>query len=101
MRAYFGETCAVVGIVRRHQSHGVLAGLGRLDHRQVVTAMLARYYLHPEVHMAIRTTRSVGMILLGVWLILFGLQAFVPLPIPAAVSAVLALIAGVLIILGM
>ena len=51
--------------------------------------------------MAIRTTRSVGMILLGVWLILFGLQAFVPLPIPAAVSAVLALIAGVLIILGM
>ena len=51
--------------------------------------------------MAIRTTRSVGMILLGVWLILTGLQAFTPLPIPAAVNAVLALIAGVLIIVGM
>jgi hypothetical protein len=51
--------------------------------------------------MAIRTTRSVGMILLGVWLILTGLQAFVAVPIPAAVSAVLALIAGVLVILGM
>ena len=51
--------------------------------------------------MAVRTTRSVGMMLLGVWLILAGLQVFVPLPIPAAVSAALALIAGVLIILGM
>ena len=51
--------------------------------------------------MAIRTTRSVGMILLAVWLILYGLQAFVAVPIPAAVSASLAIIAGVLIILGM
>ena len=51
--------------------------------------------------MAIRTTRSVGMILLGVWLILNGLQAFTPLPIPTAVNGVLALLAGVLILLGM
>lgn len=70
-------------------------------HRPVVTATPAGYYLHPEATMVIRPTRSVGMILLGLWLILFGVQVFVALPIPAALSAALALIAGVLIILGM
>ncbi len=51
--------------------------------------------------MAIRTTRSVGMILLGIWLILTGLTAFINLPIPNAISAAIALIAGVLILIGM
>ena len=51
-------------------------------------------------HMAIRTTRSVGMMLLAIWLILTGIQTFVSLPVPAALSAALALIAGVLILLG-
>jgi hypothetical protein len=51
--------------------------------------------------MAIRTTRSIGMVLLGVWLILTGLSAFVALPIPPVVSGLLALIAGILILVGM
>ena len=51
--------------------------------------------------MAIRTTRSVGMLLLGIWLIVSGLTAFAALPIPGVLMAALALIAGVLILLGM
>jgi hypothetical protein len=51
--------------------------------------------------MAIRSTRSVGMLLLGIWLILTGITAFVALPIPPMISAVIALLAGVLIIVGM
>jgi hypothetical protein len=54
-----------------------------------------------EVTMAIRTTRSVGMLLLGIWLILTGVASFMTVPIPTVVMAVLAVIAGVLILLGM
>ena len=51
--------------------------------------------------MAIRTTRSAGTLLLGIWLILTGLGGFVALPIPGVLMAVLALIEGVLLLLGM
>lgn len=51
--------------------------------------------------MAIRPTRNVGMILLALWLILTGLMSFVAMPMPAVVMAVLALLAGVFILLGM
>jgi hypothetical protein len=51
--------------------------------------------------MAIRTTRNVGMLLLGIWLIVTGISGFAALPIPGIVMAALALIAGVLILLGM
>lgn len=51
--------------------------------------------------MAIRTTRSIGMMLLAIWLILTGLSAIVAFPLPALVSAVIAILAGVLILLGM
>jgi hypothetical protein len=51
--------------------------------------------------MAIRTTRSAGMLLLAIWLLLTGISAFVALPIPGVLSAALALIAGTLILLGM
>ncbi|MBA3271772.1 MAG: hypothetical protein H0T71_14810 [Acidobacteria bacterium] len=51
--------------------------------------------------MAIRTTRSIGMMLLGIWLILTGITTFATLPVPAVLMAALALIAGVLIIVGM
>jgi hypothetical protein len=40
------------------------------------------------------------MLLLSVWLILTGLGGFVALPLPGVVMAVLALIAGVLILVG-
>jgi hypothetical protein len=50
--------------------------------------------------MAIRTTRSVGMLLLSIWLILSGLAGLAPLPIPGVIMAVLALLAGILILVG-
>jgi hypothetical protein len=51
--------------------------------------------------MAIRMTRSAGMLLLAIWLILTGISGFAALPIPGVVMAALALIAGILILVGM
>ena len=45
-------------------------------------------------------TRSAGMLLLGIWLILTGIGALAPLPIPGIVSGVIALLAGILILIG-
>lgn len=47
-----------------------------------------------------RITRNVGMLLLGIWLILTGLASFVPLGGLGVVLAILAIIAGILILLG-
>ncbi len=52
--------------------------------------------------MAIRLTRSAGMIVLAIFLILWGLAAFVPgLGGLNIVLAILAIVAGILIILGL
>jgi hypothetical protein len=51
--------------------------------------------------MAIRTTRNAGMLLLGIYLIVIGISGFAALPIPGVLMAALALIAGVLILIGM
>lgn len=50
--------------------------------------------------MAVMVTRSAGMLLLAAWLIVSGLAGLVALPIPGIVMSVLALIAGVLILVG-
>lgn len=50
--------------------------------------------------MAVRMTRNAGMLLLGVYLILVGLGGLVGLGLPAPLTAVLALLAGVLIVIG-
>ena len=50
--------------------------------------------------MAITLTRSAGMLVLAVWLMLTGLSGLVALPLPGALMAALALIAGVLILVG-
>ena len=44
--------------------------------------------------------RNVGMLLLGIYLVLVGVSGIATLGIPAMVMAVLALIAGILIIVG-
>jgi hypothetical protein len=44
--------------------------------------------------------RNVGMLLLGIWLVLYGLAGMVPLALPSPLMAVLALLAGVLILVG-
>lgn len=49
--------------------------------------------------MSVKMTKNMGMILLAVWLILTGLMQLVTIPIPAIVMAVLAIAAGVLILL--
>jgi hypothetical protein len=51
--------------------------------------------------MAIRMTRSAGMLLLAIWLIVTGIGGFAALPIPGVLMAALALIAGILILVGM
>ena len=50
--------------------------------------------------MAITFQRNMGMLLLGIWLVLFGLAGIVPLGLPSPLMAILALLAGVLILAG-
>ena len=50
--------------------------------------------------MAIKFQRNAGMLLLGLWLLLNGLANIGAVPMPAQVMAVLALVAGVLILIG-
>ena len=50
--------------------------------------------------MAVTFQRNVGMLLLAVWLILNGLGALIPLGLPFQLMAILALLAGILILVG-
>jgi len=50
--------------------------------------------------MALVVTRSAGMLLLSIWLILTGLAGLATFPIPHVLMAALALIAGALILVG-
>ena len=50
--------------------------------------------------MAVLLNRSAGMIVLGIWLLLHGVAAFVPFTMPLQVMPALALVAGVLILAG-
>jgi hypothetical protein len=50
--------------------------------------------------MAIVFQKSVGLLLLAVWLILYGLMGMVAFALPAPVMSVLALLAGILILVG-
>jgi hypothetical protein len=50
--------------------------------------------------MAVTFQRNAGMLLLAVWLILYGLAGMVALALPPPLMAVLALLAGILILVG-
>jgi hypothetical protein len=50
--------------------------------------------------MALGIQRNMGLLLLSIWLILYGLSGLVALGLPAQLMAILALIAGVLILAG-
>ena len=50
--------------------------------------------------MAFRLQRNAGMLVLAVYLILEGLNGIVPIHLPVPLMAVLALLAGVLILAG-
>jgi hypothetical protein len=50
--------------------------------------------------MALNVTRSAGMLVLAVYLVIIGLVGLLQLPVPLMVTAVLALVAGILILMG-
>lgn len=50
--------------------------------------------------MAVTFQRNAGFLVLALWLILYGLAGIVPLGLPSPVMAVLALVAGILILVG-
>jgi hypothetical protein len=50
--------------------------------------------------MAVVLQRNIGMLLLAIFLVLYGLAGMVALGLPSPVLAVLALLAGLLILLG-
>ena len=50
--------------------------------------------------MAVTFQKNAGLLLLAVWLILSGVSGMMALGLPAPVMAVLALLAGVLILVG-
>ncbi len=50
--------------------------------------------------MAVAVTRNIGTLVLGIYLVLVGLSGLVPLGLPAMLMAVLALLAGILILAG-
>jgi hypothetical protein len=50
--------------------------------------------------MALNVRRSAGMLVLAVYLIIIGLVRLLQLPVPLMVTAVLALVAGILILMG-
>ena len=50
--------------------------------------------------MAVVLPRNGGMLVLGIWLALYGIAGLVPLGLPSPLMAVLALIAGILILVG-
>ena len=50
--------------------------------------------------MAVLIQRNLGLLVLAVWLIVYGLSGLVAFALPAPLMAILALIAGVLILAG-
>ena len=50
--------------------------------------------------MAVGVQRNLGLLVLAIWLILTGLSGFVALGLPAVLMGVLALVAGILILVG-
>lgn len=50
--------------------------------------------------MAVIATRNLGHLLLAIWLILSGLAGLVALPLPPLVMPLLALLAGILFLVG-
>jgi hypothetical protein len=61
---------------------------------------LTSFNMRMEDYVAVRFQKNVGMLLLAIWLILYGLAGMVGLGLPAPLMAVLALLAGVLLLVG-
>jgi len=46
-----------------------------------------------------KITKNLGMILLAIWLIITGIMQLVSIPIPAMIMAIIAIAAGILILI--
>jgi hypothetical protein len=77
--------------------YAVVSFVSRFEHAPGVDTTGKRY---KEDGMAVTFQRNVGMLLLAVWLILYGLAGMIALALPSPLMAVLALLAGVLILVG-
>jgi hypothetical protein len=64
------------------------------------TAVTGRHQSKNEDTMALLATRSAGMTVLAIYQIVVGVTGLASLAVPLAATAVLALLAGVLILLG-
>lgn len=67
----------------------------RCDHRHRMTVHATQ-----EDELAVTFQRNVGMLLLAAWLICYGLAGLIAFVLPAPLMAVLALLAGILILVG-
>jgi hypothetical protein len=56
--------------------------------------------LNKETKMTVNFQRNIGLLVLAIWLILYGLAGTVALALPVPLMAVLALLAGILILVG-
>ena len=59
-----------------------------------------RSFEFKEDEMPVTFQRNIGMLLLAVWLILYGLAGTIAFVLPAPLMAILALLSGVLILVG-
>ncbi len=50
--------------------------------------------------MAVNVQKNIGFLILAVWLILYGLTGLVSFAMPVPLMAILALLAGILILVG-
>jgi hypothetical protein len=60
----------------------------------------SRFTRDQGAHVAVGFQRNVGLLLLAIWLILYGISGMVALGLPSPLMAVLALLAGILILVG-
>src|SRR5687768_14177803 len=65
-----------------------------------VTGHARNYAIKGDEMAGIGINRNAGLLLLAIWLILTGLSGLAALPIPAVLMTVLALLAGILILVG-
>jgi hypothetical protein len=73
-----------------------------MGRRGIATCGIERYFSHKEVsNMKMNVTKSLGMLLLGIWLIVTGVLTVLSVgnPIVHVLLALLAIAAGVLIVL--
>ena len=64
-----------------------------------MAALGLTFFTHNEVN-NMRLTNNLGMLLLAIWLILTGLIGLTSISIPGIIMAILALVAGILILIG-